>query len=144
MDKYMKKIEFEDILEDFDFLENWEDKYRYIIDLGKELECYPENLKNEDHRVLGCASQVWFDVEVLESNNKKLLYFIGDSDALIVKGLAVILFSLFSNKTPEEILQIDPDEELKKLNLEKNLTMQRSNGLFSMIKRIKQEANRYI
>ena len=72
------------------------------------------------------------------------LYFIGDSDALIVKGLAVILFSLFSNKTPEEILQIDPDEELKKLNLEKNLTMQRSNGLFSMIKRIKQEANRYI
>tara|TARA_B100000427_G_C15513698_1_gene597277 strand:+ start:257 stop:679 length:423 start_codon:yes stop_codon:yes gene_type:complete len=140
----MSNLELDKIISDIDFFDDWEDKYKYIIELGKNSQSLPENKKTNKNKVDGCASQVWFDVEVLESNNKKLLYFIGDSDALIVKGLAVILFSLFSNKTPEEILQIDPDEELKKLNLEKNLTMQRSNGLFSMIKRIKQEANRYI
>lgn len=140
----MNNLELDKIISDIDFFDDWEDKYKYIIELGKNSQSLPENKKTNENKVDGCASQVWFDVEVLESNNKKLLYFIGDSDALIVKGLAVILFSLFSNKTPEEILQIDPDEELKKLNLEKNLTMQRSNGLFSMIKRIKQEANRYI
>lgn len=140
----MSNLELDKIISDIDFFDDWEDKYKYIIELGKNSQPLPENKKTNKNKVDGCASQVWFDVEVLESNNKKLLYFIGDSDALIVKGLAVILFSLFSNKTPEEILQIDPDEELKKLNLEKNLTMQRSNGLFSMIKRIKQEANKYI
>ncbi|MEC7735676.1 MAG: SufE family protein [Pseudomonadota bacterium] len=140
----MSNLELDKIISDIDFFDDWEDKYKYIIELGKNSQSLPENKKTNKNKVDGCASQVWFDVEVLESNNKKLLYFIGDSDALIVKGLAVILFSLFSNKTPEEILQIDPDEELKKLNLEKNLTMQRSNGLFSMIKRIKQEANKYI
>ncbi len=140
----MSNLELDKIISDIDFFDDWEDKYKYIIELGKNSQSLPENKKTNKNKVDGCASQVWFDVEVLESNNKKLLYFIGDSDALIVKGLAVILFSLFSNKTPEEILQIDPNEELKKLNLEKNLTMQRSNGLFSMIKRIKQEANKYI
>ncbi len=131
----MSNLELDKIISDIDFFDDWEDKYKYIIELGKNSQSLSENKKTNENKVDGCASQVWFDVEVLESNNKKLLYFIGDSDALIVKGLAVILFSLFSNKTPEEILQIDPDEELKKLNLEKNLTMQRSNGLFSMIKR---------
>ncbi len=140
----MSNLKLDKIINDIDFFDDWEDKYKYIIDLGKNSQSLPENKKTDENKVDGCASQVWFEVKLLESNDKKLLYFIGDSDALIVKGLIVILFSLFSNKTPEEILQIDPVEELKKLNLEKNLTMQRSNGLFSMIKRIKQEANRYI
>ena len=140
----MSNLKLDKIINDIDFFDDWEDKYKYIIDLGKNSQSLPENKKTDENKVDGCASQVWFEVKLLESNDKKLLYFIGDSDALIVKGLIVILFSLFSNNTPEVILQIDPVEELKKLNLEKNLTMQRSNGLFSMIKRIKQEANRYI
>ena len=73
----MKKIEFENILEDFNFLENWEDKYRYIIDLGKELQNYPEDLKNEDHRVIGCASQVWFNPKIKDVEGKKVFSFKG-------------------------------------------------------------------
>ena len=71
----MKKIEFENILEDFNFLENWEDKYRYIIDLGKELENYPEDLKDEDHRVIGCASQVWFNPKIKRCSRKENFFF---------------------------------------------------------------------
>ena len=117
----MSNLKLDKIINDIDFFDDWEDKYKYIIDLGKNSQSLPENKKTDENKVDGCASQVWFEVKLLESNDKKLLYFIGDSDALIVKGLAVILFSLFSNKTPEEILQIDPDEELKKLNLEIDL-----------------------
>ena len=108
----MKKIEFENILEDFNFLENWEDKYRYIIDLGKELENYPEDLKDEDHRVIGCASQVWFNPKIKDIQGKKIFSFEGDSDAMIVKGLIKILSTIYNEKDVEESIELDPFKKL--------------------------------
>ena len=140
----MNDLELDNLIADIEFFDDWEDKYRYIIDLGKTSPSLSEEDKNEKNKVDGCASQVWFLVKEEEENNNKLLYFKGDSDALIVKGLANILFSIFSGKTPKEIIEIDAFEKLKELNLEKNLTMQRSNGLSAMIKRIKQEAHNSI
>ena len=137
----MSDLELDNLIADIKFFDDWEDKYKYIIDLGKTSPSLSEEDKNEKNKVDGCASQVWFLVKEEEENNNKLLYFKGDSDALIVKGLANILFSIFSGKTPKEIIEIDAFEKLKELNLEKNLTMQRSNGLSAMIKRIKQEAH---
>ena len=140
----MSDLNIDNLITDIEFFDNWEDKYKYIIDLGKTSPSLSEEDKNEKNKVDGCASQVWFLVKQEEENNNKLLYFKGDSDALIVKGLAIILFSIFSGKTPKEIIEIDAFEKLKELNLEKNLTMQRSNGLSAMIKRIKQEAHNSI
>ncbi len=140
----MSDLKLDNLIADIEFFDDWEDKYRYIIDLGKTSPSLSEEDKNEKNKVDGCASQVWFLVKEEEENNDKLLYFKGDSDALIVKGLAIILFSIFSGKTPKEIIEIDAFEKLKKLNLEKNLTIQRSNGLSAMIKRIKQEAHNSI
>ena len=140
----MSDLELDNLIADIEFFDDWEDKYKYIIDLGKTSPSLSEEDKNEKNKVDGCASQVWFLVKEEEENNNKLLYFKGDSDALIVKGLAIILFSIFSGKTPKEIIEIDAFEKLKELNLEKNLTMQRSNGLSAMIKRIKQEAHNSI
>ena len=140
----MSDLNIDNLITDIEFFDNWEDKYKYIIDLGKTSPSLSEEDKNEKNKVDGCASQVWFLVKEEEENNNKLLYFKGDSDALIVKGLANILFSIFSGKTPKEIIEIDAFEKLKELNLEKNLTMQRSNGLSAMIKRIKQEAHNSI
>ena len=140
----MSDLKLDNLIADIEFFDDWEDKYRYIIDLGKTSPSLSEEDKNEKNKVDGCASQVWFLVKEEEQNNDKLLYFKGDSDALIVKGLVVILFSIFSGKTPKEIIEIDAFEKLKKLNLENNLTMQRSNGLSAMIKRIKQEAHNSI
>ena len=140
----MSDLELDNLIADIKFFDDWEDKYKYIIDLGKTSPSLSEEDKNEKNKVDGCASQVWFLVKQEEENNDKLLYFKGDSDALIVKGLAIILFSIFSGKTPKEIIEIDAFEKLKELNLEKNLTMQRSNGLSAMIKRIKQEAHNSI
>lgn len=140
----MSDLKLDNLIADIEFFDDWEDKYKYIIDLGKTSPSLSEEDKNEKNKVDGCASQVWFLVKEEEENNDKLLYFKGDSDALIVKGLAIILFSIFSGKTPKEIIEIDAFEKLKKLNLENNLTMQRSNGLSAMIKRIKQEAHNSI
>ena len=138
MEKYMKKIEFETIAEDFDFLESWEDKYRYIIDLGKDLEFYPKELKNEDYRVIGCASQVWFYPKISEYNGKKLFTFKGDSDAMIVRGLIKLLSTIYNNKEVKEALTIDPYKQLELLNLKEHISSQRSNGLNSMILKIKE------
>ena len=126
------------------FFDNWEDKYKYIIELGKSCPSLNENEKNNDNKVDGCASQVWLITKKEKLNDKIILKFKGDSDALIVKGLVVILFSIFSEKSPDEIIKIDAFEKLRNLDLERNLTMQRSNGLSSMVKRIKEEAQKYI
>ena len=98
----------------------------------------------DSNKVDGCASQVWLITKKEKLNDKIILKFKGDSDALIVKGLVVILFSIFSEKSPDEIIKIDAFEKLRNLDLERNLTMQRSNGLSSMVKRIKEEAQKYI
>ena len=140
----MSDLKIEDLITDFEFFDNWEDKYKYIIELGKNCPSLNENEKNDDNKVDGCASQVWLITKKEKLNDKIILKFKGDSDALIVKGLVVILFSIFSEKSPDEIIKIDAFEKLRNLDLERNLTMQRSNGLSSMVKRIKEEAQKYI
>ena len=140
----MSDLKIEDLVIDFEFFDNWEDKYKYIIELGKNCPPLNENEKNNENKVDGCASQVWLITEKEKLNDKIILKFKGDSDALIVKGLVVILFSIFSKKSPNEIIKIDAFEKLRDLDLERNLTMQRSNGLSSMVKRIKEEAQKYI
>ena len=140
----MNDLKIEDLIIDFDFFDNWEDKYKYIIELGKNFPSLNEEEKNNDNKVDGCASQVWLIIKKEKIGDKIILKFRGDSDALLVKGLVVILFSIFSEKSPDEIIKIDAFEKLRNLDLERNLTMQRSNGLSSMVKRIKEEAQKYI
>ena len=137
-------MSFNNIIDDFEFLENWEDKYKYIIDMGSSLTALKSNDYNDDNKVEGCASQVWLVVEENSKQGKTILKFKGDSDAYIVKGLIAIIFALFSEKTPSEILEIDPISELKKLNLEENISQQRSNGLTAMINRVFSEAKKRI
>ena len=137
-------MSFNNIIDDFEFLENWEDKYKYIIDMGSSLSALKSNDYNDDNKVEGCASQVWLVVEENSKQGKTILKFRGDSDAYIVKGLISIIFALFSEKTPSEILEIDPISELKKLNLEENISQQRSNGLTAMINRVFSEAKKRI
>ena len=137
-------MSFNDIVDYFQFLENWEDKYKYIIDIGSSLSPLSNNEYNEENKVEGCASQVWLVVEENKDLDNLVLSFRGDSDAFIVKGLIAIVFALFSEKTPLEILEINPANELKKLKLEDNISQQRSNGLNAMIKRLHSEANKRI
>jgi cysteine desulfuration protein SufE len=137
-------MSFDNIIDDFEFLENWEDKYKYIIDMGGSLSALKSNDYNDDNKVEGCASQVWLVVEETNKEGEIFLKFKGDSDAFIVKGLIAIIFALFSEKTPSEILEIDPMNELKKLNLEENISQQRSNGLTAMINRVFSEAKKRI
>ena len=118
----MSDLKIEDLITDFEFFDNWEDKYKYIIELGKNCPSLNENEKNNDNKVDGCASQVWLITKKEKLNDKIILKFKGDSDALIVKGLVVILFSIFSEKSPDEIIKIDAFEKLRNLDLERNLS----------------------
>lgn len=124
---------FDDILADFAFLDDWDDRYKYLIDLGRALPPYPEEKRDDAHKVRGCASQVWLEATV--DDGRILLE--GDSDAHIVKGLVAVLLSLYSGKTPAEILAIDAAAALSPLDLSAHLTPQRSNGLASMAARIR-------
>ena len=132
----MCKMKFEELLEDFDILESWEDKYRYIIDLGKTLEPYPLEFKTEEYRVIGCASQVWFYPKIVQNNEKKIFYFVGESDAMIVRGLIKILTIIFNNKDVSELQNANPYTKLQMLDLQQHISSQRSNGLNSMISKI--------
>ncbi len=127
---------FDDIRADFEFLDEWDDRYKYLIDLGRQLAPYPEARRDEAHKVRGCASQVWFHAEP----DGERLALHGDSDAHIVKGLIALLFALYSGKTRAEILKIDPQTALEPFDLKGHLTPQRSNGFASMIERIQRLA----
>ena len=124
---------FDDIAGDFAFLDDWDDRYKYLIDLGRNLEPYPEEFRDEAHKVRGCASQVWLHAV----KDDGVLSLKGDSDAHIVKGLVALLIALYSGKNNEDILAIDPEAALAPFDLTDHLTPQRSNGLHSMIKRIR-------
>ena len=131
-------MSFDDIRADFEFLEDWDDRYKYLIDLGRNLAPYPEAARDEAHKVKGCASQVWLHAG--DENGVTVLH--GDSDAHIVRGLVALLIALYSGKTPDEMLAIDPGAELSSFDLDGHLTPQRSNGLHSMVKRIREIAAR--
>lgn len=126
--------DFDEILETFELLGDWEERYRYLIGLGRKLEPLAEAEKNEDNFVRGCQSQVWLIPEIDSSGKFR---FRGESDATIVSGLIAVIFGLYWNKTGEEILKIDAAEELEKLHLANHLTASRRNGLFAMTQKIR-------
>ena len=129
----------ETIQSDFAFLDDWEDRYRYIIELGREMPPLAESDKNTANKVDGCASQVWLVSETTKTA-AITMNFHGDSDAHIVRGLVAIITSAFSGKTPKEIDRLNADDLLKSLGLDAHLSQQRSNGLRAMVRRIKAEA----
>ena len=132
------QMTLEQIISDFEYIEEWEDRYRYVIDLGEQLEPYPEELKTPETKVQGCVSQVWLTSKL--SNEKDQIILTGDSDAHIVRGLMAIVFAIFSGKSPEEILKIDVQSIFKTLGLNEHISPQRSNGLNAMVKRIQSDA----
>ncbi len=134
----MTHLDYENLLEDFNLLETWEDKYRYIMDLGNELDPYPSEFKIENYRVLGCASQVWFYPIISKVEDKKMFSFKGDSDAVIVRGLIKILTIIYSDNLVSNLQDTDPFEKIKMLGLQDHLSSQRSNGLKSMISKIQE------
>jgi cysteine desulfuration protein SufE len=131
----------EQIEQDFAVLDEWEDRYKYIIELGRELPGFDETFRTPGNKVQGCASQVWLQSFVSDRDKiQPRLRFIGDSDALIVRGLIAIAFSLFSDQTAQKILAMDASKELERLQLTEHLSPQRSNGFLSLLSRIKHDA----
>ncbi|WP_439637399.1 SufE family protein [Oceanicaulis sp.] len=125
------------LVDEFDFLGDWEERYRYLIEMGQALPGLPEAERTDDTRVKGCVSQVWM---VIDDGPDHALELRGDSDAHIVKGLVALLSRLYDGRSPQEALSIDPKEVLGRIGLAEHLSPQRSNGLASMIKRIQAEA----
>ena len=132
----------DELITDFDCLDDWEDRYRYVIELGRDLPSLPDSARIPGNKVRGCASQVWITSEVSGSVADPVLHFTGDSDALIVKGLIAIAFMLYSGKSARQILETDAGAVLGRLGLSEHLTQQRSNGFASMIERIRSDARR--
>lgn len=136
-------MNLEEILENFNFLDDWEDRYRYLIELGKSLEPIDEAAHNDSNKVLGCASQVWLVTEVnRDKPGEPMLIFRGDSDAHIVRGLVALILAIYSGNPPSKILSTDAQGLFKELGLSQHLTPQRSNGVRSMVERIKNDARR--
>jgi cysteine desulfuration protein SufE len=131
----------QELADEFALLPDWEERISYVIDLGRSLEPLRDEERNETTRVRGCTSQVWLISERRREAPEKL-YFRGDSDAHLVRGEVAMLLRVFSGRTPKEILAIDPQAMFARLGLKDALTAQRSNGLFSMISRIHNEARR--
>ncbi|MFZ0460366.1 MAG: SufE family protein, partial [Rhodoplanes sp.] len=131
----------DEISENFSLLDEWDDRYRYIIELGRTLAPLPAEAYTDANKVQGCASQVWLITSARPNGaGGPVLAFRGDSDAHIVRGLIAILFSLYSNKSARDILAADPSALFERLGLREHLTPQRSNGLKSMVARIRAEA----
>jgi len=122
----------QELIDDFAFLSDWEQKYEYIIDLGKELKGLPEEKKKEDILIKGCQSQVWLDAELHDGK----IFFLADSDGILPKGIISLLVGVYSGHTAEEILAADFDF-ISKIGLQEFLSPSRANGLASMIKQIK-------
>jgi cysteine desulfuration protein SufE len=129
--------ELNELADEFDLLGDWEERYRYVIELGRELAPLTDAERSEPNKVRGCASQVWL---VTEPQADGTLRFRGDSDAHIVRGLIALLLRLFSGRPPEEILTFDAKAGFDRLGLAGALSAQRSNGLASMVARIRRDA----
>lgn len=130
----------DEIVENFTLLDEWDDRYRYVIELGRELPAMPETDHTEANKVQGCASQVWLTSHIDRAGPSPVLTFRGDSDAHIVRGLVAILIALYSGKSARDILATDALALFDRIGLRENLTPQRSNGLRSMVERIRAEA----
>jgi len=136
--RFGEDVTAEDVAGDLEFLDDWEERYRYIIDLGKQLPAMPEALRTEEHFVRGCQSQVWLVTDFDADAGK--LYLGVDSDALIVRGLAAIVLTALNRRTPEQVVGYDMDGYFERLDLIRHLSLTRGNGLRSMVARIKHEA----
>lgn len=132
----MTSAAFEEIVDNFELFDDWEDRYRYVIDLGRELPVLDEARRSDATKVEGCASQVWLVPDLRRENGDDRLFFEGDSDAMIVRGLIAVLIALISGRTIAEIREMDIRSELARLHLEQALSAQRSNGLRAMMTRI--------
>ncbi|MEA2952662.1 MAG: cysteine desulfuration protein SufE [Alphaproteobacteria bacterium] len=131
----------DEIIENFSTLDDWDDRYRYVIELGRALTPLPEAERTEANKVQGCASQVWLATKTRPNGAAgPVLNFVADSDAHIVRGLIAILFALYSGKPARDILSTDALALFDRMGLRENLTPQRSNGLRSMIERIRSDA----
>lgn len=132
----------DEIIENFELLDEWDDRYRYLIELGRALPPLPESARTAANKVQGCASQVWLATSIKPNGSGgPVLAFEGDSDAHIVRGLIAVLFALYSGKNAKEILSADAIALFEKLGLREHLTPQRSNGFRSMVERIRRDAN---
>ena len=131
----------DEIVDNFSLLEEWDDRYRYVIELGRGLSPLAERDRSEANKVQGCASQVWLATTVHPNGQGgPMLTFCGDSDAHIVRGLIAILFAMFSGKQARDILSTDAIAVFERLGLREHLTPQRSNGFRSMVERIRADA----
>ncbi|MCC1497312.1 SufE family protein [Alcanivorax sp. 1008] len=135
-------ITAEEVLDSIGFLDDWEERYRYIIDLGKSLPALPDELKTEERFVRGCQSQVWLTQQFDQAENR--IYLAVDSDALIVRGLAAIVLAALNRKSPQEILDYDMEAYFSKLDLLKHLSPTRGNGVQAMVARVRDEAQRLV
>ena len=131
---------FEDIADAFDFLDDWEDRYRHVIDLGKAMPALEDAFRVPATKVDGCASQVWLLPEITGKGPGASFRFRGDSDAMIVRGLIAILVALYSGLAVRDVLKVDAGAELGRLGLNDHLSAQRSNGLRAMVARIRELA----
>ena len=132
-------MDIDEIIENFQFLEDWDDRYKYLIELGEMLEPFPAEEQTRENKVQGCVSQVWV-ISQKSDDPDPVLSFMGESDAHIVRGLIAITLALFSNKPASWILACDEKAVFDQINLSEHITPQRSNGLKSLIERIKADA----
>jgi cysteine desulfuration protein SufE len=131
----------DDIRDNFALLDEWDDRYRYVIELGRTLEPMPEDEHTAANKVNGCTSQVWLSRQLARDHTgTPMLRYLGDSDAHIVRGLIAILLTLYSNRTPQDILATDALAVFDELGFREHLTPQRSNGLRAMVERIRSDA----
>lgn len=136
-------MSLDEIIDNFSYLEDWEDRYRYVIELGRDLEPLDEAAHTEANKVLGCASQVWLETKVHRvGQGEPVLTFRADSDAHIVRGLVALILALYTGKTASQVLGTDAQGLFDQLGLSAHLTRQRTNGIRSMVERIKRDARR--
>jgi cysteine desulfuration protein SufE len=134
-------MSLESIIGDFELLDDWEDRYRYLIELGRELQPLPDAARTDANKVRGCASQVWLDTHVERNGDgEPTLTFLGDSDAHIVRGLVYLILTFYSGRRARDILDADAIALFEKLGLTAHLTPQRANGARAMVERIRSEA----
>ncbi len=130
--------DIEDLIENFSMLDDWEDKYQYLIDLGEKLPPLDEKYKTDEWKVSGCQSQVWLVPEQQDG----ILTFKGDSDAIMVKGIIAVILAIYRNKSAQEIKKIEVDKIFAKLGLQEHLSLSRRNGMMSMVDKIKYYADK--
>ena len=134
-------MKIDEIRDNFELLDDWDDRYRYVIELGRTLAPMPPAEHSPTNKVQGCASQVWLSKQIDRSNgDEPVLNYLGDSDAHIVRGLIAILLTLYSGHTPQEILATDAIAVFDEFGFREHLTPQRSNGLRAMVERIRTDA----